>query len=43
MYEYSSYYIFIGDCFNRTTMTIEYQGEEDKFLSAISVSFPSLN
>lgn len=30
MYEYSRKYILIGEYFNRTPMTIEYQGEKDK-------------
>lgn len=30
MYEYSRKYILIGEYFNRTPTTIEYQGEKDK-------------
>ncbi len=30
MYEYSANYILIGEYFNRTPMSVEYQGEEDK-------------
>lgn len=30
MYEYSRKYILIGEYFNRTPMTIEYQGEKNK-------------
>jgi hypothetical protein len=30
IYEYSAKYILIGEYFNRTPVTIEYQGEKDK-------------
>lgn len=34
MYEYSNKYILIGEYFNRTPVTIEYQGESDKLFKS---------